>query len=96
MSVHGQERRRTKRERERERKGGWTQAGLDRRRDFVARRKTCDLKLTGTALNPAQPGTSQRLVRTSSLSLSLLFYLQKKNKEREGEREEGRMDTGWA
>lgn len=35
------------------REAGWTQAVLDRRSDFVARRKTCDFKLTGSSFEPA-------------------------------------------
>lgn len=31
---------------------GWTQVVLDRRSDFVARRKTCDFKLTGSSFEP--------------------------------------------
>lgn len=48
--------RQVRRERERGvegREAGWTQAVLDRRSDFVARRKTCDFKLTGSSFEPA-------------------------------------------
>lgn len=50
------------------REAGWTQAVLDRRSDFVARRKTCDFKLTGSSFEPASDPAPALALESSSSS----------------------------